>query len=209
MAVKGVTDYTNTYVAGNTNGCRGNTQDYLNGLKAKYPNVNITVADFKNEKQEDNYMFGSSGGNNIVIASNIIEQMASDPATAEKYEKYIAEVPEAAKIIKDGIASYGGEMIACGTSIDKNGKVTYWSIGRSKDVTENHGTAYKEKVQKQIEEKRVKKKKEEALKKKKLEKEETLEKLLDKIKNRVSANEPAADMKIKETGKGEQVDLSV
>ena len=33
-------------------------------LKEKYPDANVTVADFKNGKQEDNYMFGCSGGNN-------------------------------------------------------------------------------------------------------------------------------------------------
>ena len=93
--------------------------------------------------------------------------------------------------------------------IDKNGKVSYWMVGRSKDKIENPGTVYKEKVQKQIEEKRAKKKEEEALKKKRLEKAETLEKLLEKAGSGVSENEPAADVKIKETGKGEQIDLSV
>ena len=102
--------------------------------------MNITVADFKNGKQEDAYMFGSSGGNNIVIASNIIEQMASDPAAAAKYEKYIAEVPESAKIMKDGIEAHGNEMVACGTAIDKDGKVTYWSVSRHKPVSYTHLT---------------------------------------------------------------------
>ena len=30
-------------------------------LKERYPDVNITVADFKNGKQEDAYMLGSRG----------------------------------------------------------------------------------------------------------------------------------------------------
>lgn len=212
MAITGVTEYTNTYATDKTNGSNavsGSTQDYLKGLKEKYPDVNITVADFKNGKQEDNYMLGSSGGNNIVIASNIIEQMASDPATAAKYEKYIAEVPEAANIMKDGIAAHGNEMVACGTAIDKNGKVTYWSVSRHKPSKENQTVSYKKQIQEQLEEKRAKKKEEEALKEKRLEKAETLEKLLEKIKNKTSENEPVADKKIKETGKGEQIDLSV
>lgn len=212
MAITGVTDYTNTYATDRTkesNGISGNTQDYLKGLKEKYPDVNITVADFKNGKQEDNYMLGSSGGNNIVIASNIIEQMASDPATAAKYEKYIAEVPEAANIMKDGIAAHGNEMVACGTAIDKNGKVTYWSVSRHKPSKENQTVSYKKQIQEQLDEKRAKKKEEEALKEKRLEKAETLEKLLEKIRNKTTEKEPIADKKIKETGKGEQIDLSV
>ena len=159
MAISGVTDYTNAYAADRANGSstlNGDSQAYLNSLKEKYPDVNITVADFKNGKQEDAYMFGSSGGNNIVIASNIIEQMASDPAAAAKYEKYIAEVPESAKIMKDGIKAHGNEMVACGTAIDKNGKVTYWSISRHKPSKESQSVSYKKTLQEQLEEKRVK-----------------------------------------------------
>lgn len=211
MAITGVTDYTNTYAADRTNGSSGvsgNTQDYLNGLKAKYPDVNITVADFKNGKQMDNYILGSSGRNNIVIASNIIEQMASDPATAAKYEKVIADVPNAAKESKAAIAALGGENIAFGTYIDKDGKVTYWSFSKY-ERNERPGTSYKETIQDQLKAKRAKKKEEEALKEKRIEKAETLEKLLEKIRNKTSENEPAADEKIKEAGKGEQIDLSV
>ena len=47
---------------------------------------------------------------------------------------------------------------------------------------ENPGTVYKEKVQKQIAEKRAKKKEEEALKEKKLAKAESVEKLMEQIK---------------------------
>lgn len=212
MAITGVTDYTNTYAADRTNessGFSGNTQDYLNGLKAKYPDVNITVVDFKNDKQMDNYMFGSSGGNNIAISSNIIQKMATDPATAAKYEKYIADVPKAAEEIKAGLADHGAEMVAGGTVIDKNGKVSYWCIGKHEPPKDSPTVSYKKQMQEQLEEKRAKKKEEEALKEKRIEKAETLEKLLEKIRNKVSENEPAAEKKIKETGKGEQIDLSV
>ncbi len=207
MAILGVTDYTNTYAAGRTNGnssLNGDSQAYLNSLKEKYPDVNITVADFKNGKQEDAYMFGSSGGNNIVIASNIIEQMASDPAAAAKYEKYIAEVPESAKIMKDGIEAHGNEMVACGTAIDKDGKVTYWSVSRHKPSKEDHSVSYKKTMQEQLEEKRTKKKEEEALKEKRLEKAETLEKLLEKIRTKADA-----PVKLQEEGKGAQLDLTI
>ena len=212
MAITGVTDYKNTYATDRTNGSSGvsgNTQDYLKGLKEKYPDVNITVADFKNDKQMDNYMFGSSGGNNIAISSNIIEKMATDPAAAAKYEKYIADAPKAAEEIKAGLADHGAEMVAGGTVIDKNGKVSYWCIGKHEPPKDSSTVSYKKQIQEQLEEKRAKKKEEEALKEKRLEKAETLEKLLEKIRNKTSENEPAADVKIKETGKGEQIDLSV
>ena len=207
MAISGITDYTNTYAADRADGnssLNGDSQAYLNSLKEKYPDVNITVADFRNGKQEDAYMLGSSGGNNIVIASNMIEQMASDPAAAAKYEKYIAQVPESAKIMKDGIAAHGNEMVACGTAIDKDGKVTYWSVSRHKPSKESQSVSYKKIRQEQSEEKRAKKKEEESLKEKKLAKAESVEKLMEQIK--AGTSQP---VKVQEEGKGTQLDLII
>ena len=125
-------------------------------------------------------------------------------AAAAKYEKYIAQVPESAKIMKDGIAAHGNEMVACGTAIDKDGKVTYWSVSRHKPSKEDQSVSYKKTMQEQLEEKRAKKKEEEALKEKRLEKAETLEKLLEKIRTGAGAS-----VKIQEEGKGAQLDLTI
>jgi len=212
MAITGITDYTNTYAASKTNGSSGvsgSAQDYLNGLKEKYPDVNITVTDFKNGKQEDNYMFGCSGGNNVAISANIIENMASDPAIAAKYEKYIAEAPKAAEEIKEGLAAHGAEMVAGGTVIDKDGKVSYWCIGKHEPPKDSPTISYKKQLQEQLEEKRAKKKEEEELKEKRLEKAESLEKLLEKIKEKRAEMETSLSEKLQEDGKGMQMDLTI
>lgn len=207
MAISGVTDYTNTYVADRTNGnssLSGNTQDYLNSLKEKYPGVNITVADFKNGKQEDAYMLGSRGYNNIAVSSSIIEKMASDLAAAAKYEKVFAEMSGNSERIEKFARENNDEILSAGALIDKNGKVSYWIVGRNKDTMENPGTMYKEKVQKQIAEKRAEKKEEEALKEKKLAKAESVEKLMEQIK--AGKSQP---VKVQEEGKGAQLDLTI
>ena len=180
------------------------TDEYLRALRQKYPNVNITVADFSNLKQRKAYMFSCSGGNNIAISSSVLEKMASNPAAAEKYEKTIAEVPELGERFKREIEAMGGEQIASGTVIDKDGNITYWGISRAKPV-ENPGTVYKEKVQKQLEEKRAKKKEEEKNQEQKAEKiiikerqqeariaiAETKEELLNKFKTNEADEIPA------------------
>lgn len=114
-------------------------------------------------------MFSCSGGNNIAIFSSIIEKMAYDPAAAAKYEKVIADVPKAAEEIRKGVEATGSELLASGTVIDKNGKVSYWCIGKKKEAVENPGTVYKEKIQKQLEEKRAEKKEQEKGEEKKTE----------------------------------------
>ena len=207
MAISGVTDYTNTYAADRTNrnsSLNGDSQAYLNSLKEKYPDVNITVADFKNGKQEDAYMLGSRGYNNMAVSSSIVEKMAKDPAAAAKYEKVFAEMSGNSERIEKFARENNDEILSAGALIDKNGKVSYWMVGRSKDTMENPGTVYKEKVQKQIAEKRAKKKEEEALKEKRLEKAETLEKLLEKIRTKADA-----PVKLQEEGKGAQLDLTI
>ena len=207
MAISGVTDYTNTYAAdraGGSSGLNGNSQAYLNSLKEKYPGVNITVADFKNGKQEDAYMLGSRGYNNIAVSSSIVEKMSSDPAAAAKYGKVFAEMSGNSERIEKFARENNDEILSAGALIDKNGKVSYWMVGRSKDTMENPGTVYKEKVQKQIAEKRAKKKEEEALKEKKLAKAESVEKLMEKMKA-----EPSQPVKVQEEGKGAQLDLTI
>ena len=207
MAISGVTDYTNTYAtdrANRSSSLNGDSQAYLNSLKEKYPDVNITVADFKNGKQEDAYMFGSRGYNNIAVSSSIVEKMAKDPAAAAKYEKVFAEMSGNSERIEKFAKENNDEILSAGALIDKNGKVSYWMVGRSKDTMENPGTVYKEKVQKQIAENRGKKKEEEALKEKKLAKAESVEKLMEQIKTGIS--QPT---KIQEKGKGVQLDLTV
>jgi len=113
----------------------------------------------------------------LAIAPNIAEKMAKDPAFAAKYEQVIADVPKSTEEMKSRIAGLGGENLACGVSIDKNGKVSYWSVSRYHRDT-RQGTDYKKILQEQLEEKRAKKKEEEALKEKKLAKAESVEKLI-------------------------------
>ena len=207
MAISGVTDYTNTYAADRANGSsslNGDSQAYLNSLKEKYPDVNITVADFKNGKQEDAYMLGSRGYNNMAVSSSIVEKMAKDPAAAAKYEKVFAEMSGNSERIEKFARENNDEILSAGALIDKNGKVSYWMVGRSRDTMENPGTVYKEKVQKQIAEKRAKKKEEENLKEKKLAKAESVEKLMEQAKA-----ESSQPVKVQEEGKGAQLDLTI
>ncbi len=219
MAVTGVNEYTNAYAAENSTSTKGSSglsktaQDYLSELRQKYSDVNITVADFSNLEQRKAYMFSCSGYNNVAISSKIVEKMASDPATAAKYEKIIAETPEQGEKLVKNCEARNTIVYAQGVVIDKDGKVTYWAIGGDKEPRENPGTVYKEKVQKQLEEKRAKKKEEEKLKEKRLEQEETAERLLEKLRagsqTEVTGDLAVTATKIPEKGKGTQVDYTI
>lgn len=176
------------------------TQEYLNNLRKKYSDVNITVVDFKSEKQELSYMFGCNGGNNLAISSSIIAKMANDPAAAAKYEKVIANIPETAKEMKELTESRpGSKLIASGVKIDKEGNVTYWGI--SSRIGEGPGT--KEKMQKMLEEKRVEKKKQEKAEVERKEKQKEQEKLEEKRAERRAEEKEQMELLL---AKGDSVD---
>lgn len=101
----------------------------------------------------------SLGCNNEAISSYIMEKIARDPKIATRYEKLIADVLNVSKIMEKGIVSHSAEMIACGVSIDENGKVSYWSVSKHKLPKYN---SYKEKIENNMNEKREKKKEEKA-----------------------------------------------
>ena len=174
---KNVSNKPKTEAAQNPEQTAKSTQAYLNDLRRKYSDINITVVDFKNERQERSYMLGCSGGNNVAISSSIIEQMAQNPEIAAKYEKIIEDVPKVFDELKERIESDpGSKLIASGVMIDKSGKVTYWSVS-SKTSEAPSGN---EKMKKILEEKRLERKKQEKFEKERKEKlleEENLEKI--------------------------------
>ena len=209
MAVTGVNDYANTYAVSNSGSTRGNSglsetaQNYLNELKQKYPDTNITVADFSSEQSKLSYMFGCSGGN-AAISANIVEKMAADFTAAAKYEKVIGGISDLSERVEKHLDDRGQVLYGCGVVIDKNGKTSYWMIGGDKAPRKNQGAVYKESVTKVLEEKRAKKKEEDKLKEKRLEQAETMEELLEKIKTNAQGGTT-----ISEEGKGVQFDLSI
>ena len=149
------TDTTNGAKAGNST--HRSSQEYLSNLKQKFSNMNIVVADFKSKNQELNYMKGCSGGNNIAISSKVLERMAKDPETAEKYEKVIENVPNVINEVKGKIESDPNcKLLAAGAIIEEDGNVSYWTYTCSTTTTEV-GTG-KERMQKQLEKNRELKK---------------------------------------------------
>ncbi len=159
---------------------QASTGNYFNKLKRKYPGVNVTAVDFNSGRQEDAYMLGCRGYNNLAVSPGILAKMANDPGAAAKYEKVFREMSGNAARVEKFAQETGDEILSAGAVIDKNGKVSYWMAGRSRDKVENPGTAYKEKVQKQIKEKWEKKKAKEVLEEKRLKKADRMEKLLKK-----------------------------
>lgn len=144
----------------NTVSTKRTTEDYLKSLKDRYPDVNITVGKGTNATGFMNYMLGAKGTSNIYIEDNILEKMASDPSYAAKYEKVIGNVVKDGEECKKAIEGGGtSKLLACGTRIDKDGRVSYWSVSLNIGPKVRMGTELREKANAQLEKQRENKKK--------------------------------------------------
>lgn len=110
---------------------RTGAQEYFGELGAKY-GVNVTLG---SDKGFDSYILGAGGTNNIYIDKSVAEKAMNDPKLASALEEKIKNAPQVGKEIVEGCAKLGSEVIACGTQIDKNGRVSYWGVGRASRET--------------------------------------------------------------------------
>ena len=67
----------------------------------------------------------SKYGNDVVIAPNILEQMANDPKKAAYYEGKIDDFFEATPRLKASFAAQGLDYQPCGVVVHEDGSVTY------------------------------------------------------------------------------------
>ena len=94
---------------------------YTEQLRSKFGNVMIMSVG-KDQNSMDNLGMGTSGYSNVVIAPNILEQMANDPEKAAYYEEKIQQhfdsIPETEAFMK----AMGHVTTSCGV-------VTYYLSG--------------------------------------------------------------------------------
>ena len=105
---------------------------YTEYLRSKYGNVRIQNVG-KDQKSLDR-MGKSMNGSDVVIAPNILEQMANDPEKAAYYEGKIDDFFNATPRLKASFAAQGLDYQPCGVVVHEDGSVTY--IGGCSDSPE-------------------------------------------------------------------------
>ena len=96
---------------------------YTEYLRSKYGNVRIQSIG-KGQKSLDS-AGKSMSGSDVVIAPNILEQMANDPEKAAYYEGKIDDFFEATPRLKASFAAQGLDYQPCGVVVHEDGSVTY------------------------------------------------------------------------------------
>lgn len=105
---------------------------YTEYLRSKYGNVRIQ--NVGKDQQSLDKIGKSMSGSDVVIAPNILEQMANDAEKAAYYEGKIDDFFHAIPMLKTSFAAQGLDYQPCGVVIHEDGSVTY--IGGCADSPE-------------------------------------------------------------------------
>ena len=101
---------------------------YRQYLKQKYGNVMIQNVE-NNQKSIDKIGAGTAGTNNVVIAPNILEEMANDPKKASYYEGQIRHYFDTLPQCSAQLSLLGHEIHSSGIVIHPDGTVTHYISG--------------------------------------------------------------------------------
>ncbi len=103
-------------------------ESYRQSLVERFGNVIIQSVG-NDQSSMDELGMGTIGSGNVVIAPNILEEMASNPQKAEYYEKAIAHHFDHLPILRAEMAAMNHRITSCGVVIHPNGEVTYYVSG--------------------------------------------------------------------------------
>ena len=102
---------------------------YTEYLRQKY-GAGVSIQNVgKGQGNIDRIGAGTAGTGNVVIAQNILEQMANDPEKAAYYEKKIQEHFDSLPQTEAFMAAIGHKITSCGVVVHEDGTVTYYLSG--------------------------------------------------------------------------------
>lgn len=101
---------------------------YQEYLEARYGTAIIQSVG-KDQRSIDKIGSGTAGTGNVVIAPNILEQMANDPEKAAYYEEKIQHYFNSVPRIKAELSAMGHEIHSSGIVIHPDGTVTHYISG--------------------------------------------------------------------------------
>lgn len=131
-------------------------KNLLAELREKYGNMDIAVAEWSTDEEQDHYASLATKDYSVLINPELLEKMASDPSAREEYEAILSGVGEKYDTLKEELGEDADKIEGFSITLDKNGKVSY-AVKLLKDMTEN--SKAEEKQQERLEEKRAEKKK--------------------------------------------------
>ena len=139
-------------------------KNLLKELQKKYSNMEISVANWSSDEEQDYYAGKCSKDYSVLIAPEALEQMAADESVRAQYESILDGAGENSKKMQEELGDDVKKISSFTITIDKDGKVSY-AVKLLQDFAESNAKrsedAKKAQQAKKEEEKKADKKKEE------------------------------------------------
>lgn len=180
-------------------------KNLLEELRKKYGNMDISVAEWSTDEEQDYYAGLTDKDYSVLINPELLEKMAADDSVREQYESVLDNAGKASETLKKELGEDADKIKSFSITIDADGNTKY-AVQLIKDMTEKNKNDKKvsdsDKQQERIEEKRAEKKEQDKKKQEKLETEkleaDSLEELIKAIKEKLNPTQQTEKITIKE-----------
>lgn len=175
-------------------------KELLKELREKYQNMEISVAKWSTDEEQDYYARNCQKDYSVLIDPKALEKMAADESVRAEYEAVLDQAGENSEALKEGLGEDIDKIESFQITIDADGKVSF-AVQLIKDFEERNAKraekSSEEQREEKIEEKRAKEREEE---KERLERisADSIEELIEKIKNKLYPTESTEDVVIEE-----------
>lgn len=180
-------------------------QKLLEELRKKYGNMEIAVAEWSTDDEQDYYASLTDKQYSVLLNPELLEKMAADDSVRAQYESVLDNAGKSMETMKSELGADADKIKSFSITIDAEGNTKY-AVQLIKDMTEKSKNDKKvsesDKQQERLEEKRAEKKEQEKKRQEKLETEKieanSLEELIAAIKEKLNPTEQSEKITIKE-----------
>lgn len=163
-------------------------QNLLKQLKEKYGNMDFFVASYSSEEEAQRYLSRGTKEYSVLIEPETLEAMANDENVRKQYEDILSGAGDKLAQLKEELGKDADQVKSFGISIDNEGKVSYFA--ELDKISESRRNQVEHAKEKRAEEKAkaAKKAKQDAMKERtdktrQFVKADTIEDLIEKIRN--------------------------
>lgn len=200
---KRVESQENKYKALDSNGVQEGIElsdaakNLLEELRKKYGNMDISVAEWSTDEEQDYYAGLTDKEFSVLINPELLEKMAADESVREQYEAILGNAGNAADTLKEELGEDADKIKSFSITVDADGNVSY-AVQLLKDMAErtknDKKTSDDEKQQERIEKRRAERREQEEQRLEKLETQkieaDSIEELIAAVKEKLY---PTAD----------------
>lgn len=167
-------------------------QKLLKELREKYGNMDIAVAEWSTDEEQDYYAGKASKEYSVLINPELLEEMASDESIREKYESVLSGAGEKFDTLKEELGEDADKIKGFSITMDKDGNISY-AVQLLKNMNESSRTQNKNNAsktqQERVENRRAERKKAEQERQEKIikKREETEKVEADSIEELIAA----------------------